>query len=81
MTKSTNDWNEKQLVENRLIDQLKRLGYGYIDGLALDAERDTLREVVLEGRLENAIKRINPWIDANTSTMTASFGFGASRMC
>ncbi|KRF31953.1 type I restriction endonuclease subunit R [Paenibacillus sp. Soil787] len=65
MTTPTNDWNEKQLVENRIIDQLKRLGYVYIHGSALVAERDTLREIVLEGRLENAIKRINPWIDAN----------------
>jgi type I restriction enzyme R subunit len=65
MTTSTNDWNEKQLVENRIIDQLKLQGYEYIHGSVLDTERDSLREVVLEGRLSDAVKRINPWIDDN----------------
>ncbi|MFB7140941.1 type I restriction endonuclease subunit R [Gottfriedia sp. NPDC056225] len=57
------DWNEKELVENRIIDQLKRHGFTYIQGSQLEGERQTLREVVLEKRLENAIKRINPWIN------------------
>ncbi|MBA4496400.1 type I restriction endonuclease subunit R [Paenactinomyces guangxiensis] len=65
MTSATQNWNEKQLVENRLIDQLKHLGYQYIHGKALDAERETIREVVLENRLAKAIKRINPWISDN----------------
>jgi type I restriction enzyme, R subunit len=59
------DWNEKELVENRIIDQLKRHGFTYIHGSQLEGERQTLREVVLVQRLEHAIKRINPWINKN----------------
>src|SRR5579875_1144531 len=62
---TTQDWNEKQLVENRIIDQLKGLGYEYIHGSYLEGERQTLRDVVLQQRLSDAIQRINPWIDAN----------------
>jgi type I restriction enzyme, R subunit len=62
---TTQDWNEKELVENRIIDQLKSLGYEYISGSYLDGERQTLRDVVLQKRLADAINRINPWIDAN----------------
>ncbi|OMD62994.1 DEAD/DEAH box helicase [Paenibacillus odorifer] len=65
MTISANDWNEKQLVENRIIEQLKKQSYEYIHGSALDVERESLREVVLESRLSDAVKRINPWIDDN----------------
>jgi type I restriction enzyme R subunit len=59
------DWNEKELVEYRLIDQLKQYGFTYIHGSQLEGERQTLREVVLTKRLEDAIKRINPWIGEN----------------
>ncbi|MDQ1912311.1 type I restriction endonuclease subunit R [Paenibacillus sp. GD4] len=62
---SAQDWNEKQLVENRIIDQLKGLGYTYTHGSYLEGERHTLRDVVLQQRLEDAIKRINPWINDN----------------
>jgi type I restriction enzyme R subunit len=56
------DWNEKQLVEDRIIAQLQKLGYTYIHGSYLEGERQTLRDVVLQQRLRDAIKRINPWI-------------------
>ena len=59
------DWNEKELVENRIIEQLKRFGYSYLHGSYLEGERQTLRDVVLEQRLSDAIKRINPWINDN----------------
>jgi type I restriction enzyme R subunit len=62
---TTQDWNEKELVENRIVDQLKKLGYTYIHGSYLEGERQTLRDVVLQQRLSDAIKRINPWIDDN----------------
>ncbi len=62
---TTQDWNEKELVENRIIEQLKQLGYTYMHGSYLEGERQTLRDVVLEQRLADAIKRINPWIDDN----------------
>lgn len=60
---TTPDWNEKELVEKRIITQLQSLGYTYIQGAYLDGERHTLRDVVLEQRLSSAIQRINPWID------------------
>lgn len=62
---TTQDWNERELVENRIIEQLKQMGHTYIHGSYLDGERQTLRDVVLEQRLSAAIKRINPWIDDN----------------
>lgn len=62
---TTQDWNEQELVENRVIEQLKLLGYTYIHGSYLEGERQTLRDVFLEQRLADAVKRINPWIDDN----------------
>ncbi|MFB9974314.1 type I restriction endonuclease subunit R [Allobacillus sp. SKP2-8] len=58
-------WNEATLVENRMIDQLKKLGYTYVDGAALDRERTSQNEVVLKERLTNSIQRLNPWISEN----------------
>lgn len=60
---STADWNEKQLVENRLINQLQELGYEHLHGPSLDSERESGREVVLKHRLTQAIHRLNPWIN------------------
>ncbi|PFR24516.1 hypothetical protein, partial [Bacillus cereus] len=54
-------WNEKQLVENRMIEQLKELDYEYIHGPSLDIERETRGEFVLKERLIKAILRLNPW--------------------
>lgn len=61
----SSDWNEKTLVENRIINQLKGLGYEHIHGSSLDSERDSQAEVLLKGRLASAIQRLNPWIDVN----------------
>lgn len=60
---STAEWNEKHLVENRLIQQLKEMGYEHLHGPSLDAERESAREVVLKERLSQAIKRLNPWLN------------------
>ncbi len=62
---NTSDWNEKTLVENRFINQLKEMGYEHIHGPALDIERETQGEVVLKGRLIQAIEKLNPWISEN----------------
>jgi type I restriction enzyme, R subunit len=62
---TSNDWNEKTLVENRFINQLKDLGYEHIHGPVLDIERETLGEVVLKGRLIEAIQKLNPWVSEN----------------
>jgi len=49
-------------VELPFIEQLKSYGYTYIEGHKLDAERKTKASVVLEERLANAVKQLNPWI-------------------
>lgn len=59
------EWTKEQAVENRLIEQLQGLGYKYIHGHQLDQERSSQREVVLQDRLSESIKRINPWISEN----------------
>lgn len=62
---TSTEWNEKTLVENRLIEHLRDMGYEHIHGPSLDSERETLREVVLKDRLANAIQKFNPWINDN----------------
>ncbi|WJQ05506.1 type I restriction endonuclease subunit R (plasmid) [Geobacillus stearothermophilus] len=57
------EWAKERPVEHRLIKQLEGLGYTYLPGNALDSERASHRDVVLEGRLRQAIQRLNPWID------------------
>ncbi|KAA9023567.1 type I restriction endonuclease subunit R [Niallia endozanthoxylica] len=61
----TRDWNEKTLVEDRFINQLKQMGYEHIHGPSLDSERETQGAVVLKDRLIKAIQKINPWISDN----------------
>lgn len=63
---SSNKWNEKQLVENRMIAQLQELGYEHLYGPSLDSERESKGEIVLKERLSKAILRLNPWL-SNTN--------------
>lgn len=58
-------WNEETLVENRMIDQLQKLGYTYVHGMELDKERTSQIEVILKERLAESIQRLNPWINEN----------------
>lgn len=62
---STQDWNEKGLVENRVIEHLQGLGYTYVPGSTLEQERHIQSEVVLRKRLEDALMRLNPWLSEN----------------
>ena len=55
-------WNEAGQSESPAIDLLKTLGYHYVPAETLDAERDSLRAVVLVARLEGALRRLNPWL-------------------
>ncbi|MGG0591519.1 type I restriction endonuclease subunit R [Priestia megaterium] len=59
-------WNEKELVENRLITQLQELGYEHFHGSSLDSERESRGEILLKERLRKAILRLNPWL-SNTN--------------
>ena len=58
--------DEFDKVELPAIEQLQSLGWTYVKGEDLSpetsSERSSLKEVVLEQRLSDNIKRINPWI-------------------
>ncbi|PEQ48793.1 DEAD/DEAH box helicase [Bacillus thuringiensis] len=62
---SSPKWNEKQLVENRMIEQLQELDYEHLHGPSLDSERESRGEIVLKQRLKKAISRLNPWLSDN----------------
>jgi len=53
-------------VELPALEQLKRIGWSYKDGRELDPDiskiRASFKEVILTPNLDQAIKRINPWI-------------------
>jgi len=54
--------NERTIVELPLIDQLKRMGWGHLEGdidVPYLTERESFREVVLVKRLRDALRRIN----------------------
>ncbi len=59
--------DEFEKVELPALEQLQELGWEYIEGAKLSPdesdERSSYKEVVLERRLTDAIKRINPWIN------------------
>ena len=59
--------DEYDKVELPALEQLQALGWQYCHGseFAPDSsnERQYYREVVLENRLTQAVKKINPWIN------------------
>jgi type I restriction enzyme R subunit len=69
------EWNEFHLSEKPAYELLRdKLGYLFVEGtqdqycdpkneLLSEEERDSYKQVVLEKRLAQAVKRINPWID------------------
>lgn len=61
-------WNEKELVENRLISQLQELGYEYLHGSFLDSKRESRGEFILKGRLNKAVLSFNPWLSETNLT-------------
>ncbi|MBI5510438.1 MAG: type I restriction endonuclease subunit R [Deltaproteobacteria bacterium] len=66
MTRPGRDWDEASLSERPAIELLESLGYAYVKPEAMEAERQSFKEVVIEGRLSRALKKLNPWMtDAN----------------
>jgi type I restriction enzyme R subunit len=76
--------DEIKKVEQPAIDQLQKLGWTYVSGVALapvlpvdgspSGERGYYRDVVLTHRLEAAIQRLNPWIsDENLRKVMREF--------
>lgn len=59
-------WSELGLSEDPAVALLERFGFTFVSADDLDAERASPTDVVLVGRLETALRRLNPWIsDAN----------------
>ncbi len=56
-------WNELGLSEAPAVALLERFGYAYIPGDTLDTERASPADVILTGRLERALKKLNPWMN------------------
>jgi type I restriction enzyme R subunit len=57
--------DEYNKVEAPAIEQLKQLGWKYIHGKKLTpefGERRYFSDVILINRLENSVKKLNPWI-------------------
>ena len=54
--------NELHQAELPAVDLLVKLGYNYIPREELTHERKNEREVLLKGRLREALMRLNPWI-------------------
>src|SRR5260221_12739897 len=61
-------WNEENLSEYPAVNQLRRLGYSYVAPEVIEAERNSMKYVVLAKRLGAALKRINPWISDDNIT-------------
>lgn len=59
--------DERQLVEAPALEQLKGLGWSHLDGTTLVPDksnhRESFKDVLLTPNLEQAIQRINPWIN------------------
>ncbi len=66
MTPSDGAWNEAGQSEVPAVELIQKLGYSYVPPEVLEAERGSLREVVLVGRLTAALRRLNPWISDDT---------------
>lgn len=62
MTPPGKTWNEANLSEHPAVRQLVGLGYTFVAAEALEAERESLKEVVLTKRLAKAVKKLNPWL-------------------
>ena len=59
--------DELDKVELPALEQLQSLGWSYVEGAQLSPdesdERSSWKDVVLEKRLNESLKRINPWIN------------------
>ena len=54
--------NELHQAELPARDLLVKLGYKYVPREELAAERNDEREVLIKGRLREALLRLNPWM-------------------
>ncbi len=61
MTSQTPEYLQSELPAIQLFE---KLGYTYLDG-SQNNERASINDVILEDRLKDAIKRLNPWLNEN----------------
>ncbi|MCR9161683.1 MAG: type I restriction endonuclease subunit R [Nannocystaceae bacterium] len=64
MSPTAYGWNEDKLSETPAVNLLEDLGYTYVDPETLEAERSTLKEAILERRVADALKKLNPWMSS-----------------
>src|ERR1700704_6019400 len=62
MTPTGAAWNEAGQSEDPAIALLVKLGFTYAPPATLEAERESLRDAVLETRLRAALSKLNPWL-------------------
>ncbi len=55
-------WNEAKLSEDPAVHLLTALGYTYVRPETLEAERASLKDTILTGRLVSALQKHNPWL-------------------
>ena len=68
MTPKAQGWNEENLAELPAVELLQKLGYVAVGPETLEAERGSLKDVVVIKRLAAALKKLNPWLsDENVS--------------
>ncbi len=68
MTPTTTGWDELHLAEDPAVELLQSLGYDYVPPEDLERERVSFKEPILTGRLNSALKRLNPWISGTNLT-------------
>ena len=68
MTPNATGWDELHLAEDPAVELLQSLGYTYVPPEELEGERASFKEPILTGRLNLALKRLNPWLSETNLT-------------
>ncbi len=68
MTPKASGWDELHLAEDPAVELLQSLGYTYVPPEDLERERASFKEPILTGRLNLALKRLNPWLSETNLT-------------
>jgi type I restriction enzyme, R subunit len=65
-------WNEARLSEHPAVQLLEALGYTYVAPEVLEAERASLKEPLLSGRVVAALQKHNPWLRVDNARKIAA---------
>ncbi|MCB0220579.1 MAG: HsdR family type I site-specific deoxyribonuclease [Chrysiogenetes bacterium] len=55
-------WPEEKESELPALELLENLGWTFVPAAELDGEREGERDLILNARLERALRRLNPWL-------------------